>query len=281
MADRKTGANDSSEGANGGSLEQDFFVGAGERDAAQIVRDASKISLPKRFYKDVAVEASEGVWRILLDGRPIRTPRQTLLALPSERVASLVAEEWAAQGQIIDPTTMPATRLVNVALDGVAVDLPAVAADVVKYAGSDLLCYRAAEPPSLVRAQAAAWDPVLDGLRTRLGARFVLAEGIVFTRQPPEAIAAVAGAVEAIAALPAGALRIAALHVVTTLTGSALLALAVSDGSLSGEAAWSAAHVDEDEQMRVWGFDAEALRRRASRFVDMRTACAILDILRG
>ena len=261
-------------------LDADFFVGSGERDAAQIVRDASKAALPKRFYQSATVEAHDGLWRILLDGRPVRTPRQVPLALPTEGLATLVAEEWAAQKETINPITMPATRLVNAALDGVALDIRAVADDVVKYAGSDLLCYRASEPPTLASAQGAAWDPVLAFVRARYGARFTLAEGVMFASQPPDALAAVAREVERLSASPDAALRIAALHVVTTLTGSALLALAVSAGGLSCEAAWHAAHVDEDEQMRVWGFDADALRRRAARFADMQAACAVLDILR-
>lgn len=257
-------------------LGNDFFVAAGERDAAQIVRDASKVQRPKRFYENVTVEERDGQWRVLLDGRPIRTPRGNAVAAPTRAIAALLAQEWTAQGDTIDPATMPATRLVNSALDGVAADIPAVAADVVKYAVSDLLCYRATEPPALASAQAAAWDPVLDFVRERFGARMILAEGVVFAAQPAGAVEAIARAVDRIASGPHAALRIAALHVATTLTGSALLALAVEAGALSCEDAWRAAHVDEDEQMRVWGFDAEALRRRAARLADMEAACAVL-----
>ncbi len=258
----------------------DLFIGAGERDAISIVRDASKQTLPKRFYKTVTVEAQDRGFAILLDGRPVRTPKQAQLALPTRAAADILAAEWDAQGENIDPATMPATRLVNAALDGVAHDITATAAEIVKYAGSDLLCYRADEPPALVAAQSVAWDPVLTWARDTLGARFVLAEGIIFADQSPEAIAAIEAAVARIVSSANAALRIAALNVLTTLTGSALLALAIDAQALSPDDAWSAAHVDEDEQMRVWGFDAEALRRRAKRRGDFDAACGLLASLR-
>ena len=258
---------------------EQFFVGAGERDAITRVRDASRQTLPKRFYAEVTVGEREGAFVLLLDGKPVRTPRQTPVALPTRAAADLLAAEWAAQAETIDPVTMPVTRLVNAALDGVATDVAAVARDIVTYAGSDLVCYRASEPPALVAAQGVAWDPVLAWAREALGARFRLAEGVVFVDQPPEALAAVAARVEAIAARDDSALRVAALHVATTLTGSALIALALYAGALSRDAAWTAAHVDEDEQMRVWGFDAEALRRRAGREREFAAACALVEAL--
>ena len=267
-------------GGDADDLGEDFFVDGSERDAVTRVRDASRRTLPKRFYKGVSVEERDGAFAILLDGRPVRTPRQSPLALPTRAAADLVADEWRAQDTHIDPSTMPVTRLVNAAIDGVAGEIDAVAADIAKYAGSDLLCYRAAEPVALVAAQSAVWDPVLAFMRETFDARFAIGEGVMFVAQPPEAVDAIARAVAEIAHGANAALRIAALHLVTTLTGSALLALALYHGALTCEAAWDAAHVDEDEQMRVWGLDAEALRRRAMRFEDMRAACALLEALR-
>ena len=125
------------------ALGANFFVGAAERDAISLVRDATKQVLPKRFYKEATVAVRDGGFDVLLDGRPVRTPRQRPLALPTLTAAELIAAEWRAQVETIDPATMPLTRLVNAALDGVADDIPATAAEIVKYAGSDLLCYRA------------------------------------------------------------------------------------------------------------------------------------------
>ncbi len=250
----------------------DFFVSNVDRDPLRTVQKDMKRALPKRFYKEATVGPRDGAFAVLLDGRIVRTPAGGTLALPTEAAARLVAAEWAAQGESIDPSTMPVTRLVNSALDGVARDLPGVVADIVKYAGSDLVCYRAGEPDGLVAAQAAAWDPALAFAREKLGARFILAQGVMFAAQPDHALEAFARAVEAIAARPDGALRIAALHSMTTLTGSTLLAMMIAQGGLSVEDAWTAAHVDEDWQMKLWGADGEALAKRAQRFVDLKAA---------
>ena len=257
----------------------DFFVSNTDRDPLRIVQKDMKRALPKRFYKQADVAERDGAWAVLLDGRSVRTPAGGMLALPTEAAARLVAAEWAAQGEEIDPSTMPITRLVNSALDGVARDLQGVAADIVKYAGSDLVCYRAGEPDGLVAAQAAAWDPALAFAREKFGARFILAEGVMFAAQPDHALDAFSGAVDAFAGAPEAALRIAALHSMTTLTGSALIALMLAHGGLTAEEAWTAAHVDEDWQMRLWGADEEALAKRAQRFVDMRAAVDLWEAL--
>lgn len=260
-------------------LSNDFFVAHGERDPLRSVKEQTRRRLPKRFYKDAAVAARENAFAILLDGKAVRTPAGHALALPSSRAAELVVEEWRAQGEEIDPSTMPLTRLVNTALDGVSRDPAAVAADVVKYAGSDLVCYRVGEPDALVAAQSAAWNPALAYAREKHGARFLLAEGVMFVQQPPEAIAAFSRAVDRFAQAPDAALRLACLHSLTTLAGSALLGLMVAEGALTADEAWAAAHVDEDHQMRLWGEDWEALAKRAARFVEMKAAADLLEAL--
>ncbi|WP_137934251.1 ATP12 family chaperone protein [Mesorhizobium comanense] len=236
-----------------------------------------KTPLPKRFYTTVSVAAAADGFAVHLDGKPVRTPGKALLALPTGTAASLVAEEFAAQGETIDPVTMPVMRLVNTALDGVAVDPQAVLEDILRFASSDLLCYRADAPQGLVERQNQQWDPVLDWARTALGARFNLAEGIIHVEQPRETIA-VLGAHLGQRAQP---LRLAAIHVMTSLTGSALLALAVDFGELDGEAAWAAGHVDEDWQIEHWGQDAEAVARRSARKRDMMAAVALLEALKA
>ena len=257
-------------------LSTNFFIAHGERDPLRSVKNETRRKLPKRFFKDVTVAQRDNAHAILLDGKAVRTPAGGALALPTPGAAELVAAEWRAQGEFIAPSTMPLTRLVNSALDGVSRDAAGVAADIVKYAGSDLVCYRAGEPDGLITAQSAAWDPVLAFAREKLGARFALAEGVMFVRQPPEAIAAVVQAVRRYEALP---LKLAALHSMTTLTGSALLALMIAEDGRTAEDAWRAAHVDEDHQMSLWGADTEALARRAARFVDMKAAVDLLAAL--
>ncbi len=257
-------------------LSSDFFIAGSERDPLRAAQETMRKALPKRFYKNVSTAPRDGHFAVLLDGRGMRTPAGNALVLPTQAAADLVAAEWRAQGETIDPATMPVTRLVNSGLDGVARDIAGVAADIVKYSGSDLVCYRAGEPDGLVAAQSAAWDPALDFAREKLSARFVLAEGVMFVAQPAEATGAVARAAAAYEASP---LKLAALHSMTTLTGSALLALMVATGPRSAEEAWSAAHVDEDHQMSLWGADHEALAKRAARFVDMKAAADLMFAL--
>jgi chaperone required for assembly of F1-ATPase len=258
-------------------LNKDNFIAPEERDPLTSVRKEARVALPKRFYKDVAVAAEPNGFGITLDGRKLKTPAQADVVLPTEPAAKAMAQEWRAQGDEIDPRKMPVTRLVNSAIDGVARDVESVIADIVKYAGSDLLCYRAAEPEGLVAAQSGAWDPVLAFARDELGARFICVEGISFVEQPARAIEAVREAV--VQATGERPLAVAALHVMTTLTGSVVLALAAAQGALSTEAAWDAAHVDEDFQMRAWGIDVEALARREKRWAEFESAARLLELL--
>ena len=229
---------------------------------------------PKRFYRAVTVDGAAPAFRVRLDGRPMRTPAKRELAVPSRALAEALAAEWEAQGERIDPATMPLTRLVNSAIDGAAGREAEVRDDIAKYAASDLLCYRAEGPTDLVRRQAGAWDPVLAWARETLGAGLVLGQGVVPVAQPRAAIAAVE---RALAGLDPFSLT--ALHVVTTLTGSALLALAHAHGRLTAEEAWAAAHVDEDWQTSQWGEDAEAKARRDRRWAEMQAASRLQALL--
>ena len=244
--------------------------------------------LPKRFYKDatvgeapIAVPAATpgislcvGGYPVLLDGRGAKTPRRKALVLPTEGLAGAVAAEWQAQLSVINPVLMPLTRLANTALDGVMGREADVRADIVKYAGSDLLCYRAESPAALTRRQAEHWDSVLAWANGRLGAVFQTGSGLMPVRQPPGIATALAVALE-----PLDAFRLTSLHVMTTLTGSAVLALAVLEGELAAKAAWLAAHVDEDWQIERWGADGEAEIRRARRWTEMTAAARMLELL--
>ncbi|MHA6643386.1 ATP12 family chaperone protein [Mesorhizobium sp. A623] len=235
-----------------------------------------KTHLPKRFYKAASVAPVDEGFVVHLDGKPVRTPARALLAVPTEKAAGLVAEEFAAQVDVIDPVKMPVMRLVNTALDGVVNDPQAVLEDILRFASTDMLCYRADAPQGLVDRQNEHWDPVLDWARSTLGARFNLAEGVIHVDQPRESIA-VLGVHLSQRAEP---MRLAALHLMTSLTGSALLALAVDFGELDAEAVWLAAHVDEDWQIEQWGQDAEAVARRNARHRDFLAAVALLEALR-
>jgi chaperone required for assembly of F1-ATPase len=249
---------------------EDLF-GAEPLDPMESARRNMRPSLRKRFYQ--AASVGEGApFPLLLDGRAVKTPAARVLAAPVRALGQAIAAEWDAQGERIDPATMPLTRLANAIVDGVAPQPQPVIDEIAKYLGSDLVCYRTGTPEGLVRAQAEHWDPIVAWARETLGARFVLSEGVVFVAQPEATIAA------ARAAIPSDPWRLGAANVVTTLTGSALLALALAAGRLDVEAAWNAANVDEDWNMAQWGRDELALERRAVRFADMRAAATVLSL---
>jgi chaperone required for assembly of F1-ATPase len=248
----------------------DEAAGKSPLDPEEAVRRTMRTARRKRFYARAGVTETTGGFAITLDDKPIRTPSGRQMVAPSRPIADAIAGEWEAQKETIDPLTMPFTRFANSVADAVVDGVDAVVEDVAKYFQSDLLFYRAGHPEGLVAREAAHWDPVLFWAADALGAHFILAEGIVHVRQPDSAVAA------ARAALPDDPWSIAALHVVTTLTGSALLALALMRGVLDADSVWAAAHVDEDWNMQRWGVDDEVAARRAVRLVDFGAAAAIL-----
>jgi chaperone required for assembly of F1-ATPase len=243
-------------------------------DPMEAARRNVRPTLRKRFYKEPSIAAKGGRFEVLLDGKPVRTPARRPLAAPSRELAQAMADEWQAQAEVIDPANMPLTRLANSIIDGVADNPGPVAAEIVKYLGSDLLFYRADGPERLTELQAQAWDPVVEWAARKLGARFILVEGVVFAAQPEEAVAAAAKAI------PTDIWRLGAVNSVTSLTGSALLALALSQDAITADQAWAAADVDEDWQMAQWGRDALAMERRAHRRAEMDAAAKILSLVK-
>ena len=215
---------------------------------------------PKRFWSDVAVAPAEGGFSVALDGRPVRTPLKAPLVVPTAPFAEEVAGEWRAQGETLDPRSMPATRLANVVLDRVADGRAEVAAMLAGYGASDLLSYRAEGPSALVERQAAAWNPVVAWAAEALGAPLATSAGVMPVAQDPKALAALAARVDAIEPF-----HLAAFHDLVALSGSLLLAFAVTEGWLAPEEAWSLSRLDEDFQAEEWGQDEEAAEAAAER----------------
>ena len=214
------------------------------------------VELARRFYKAVDVAAAERGHAVRLDGRTPKTPGGRGLVLPTLALAELVADEWEAQGEHILPPTMPATRLANTAIDRVAAARREVASEVARYAGSDLLCYRAEEPATLVERQAQRWDPLLCWARDTLGVGLEPVEGITHRPQAVESLER--------ALVEAGALddfSLAGLAHATALFGSATLGFALQRGRLSAEEAFALSRLDEVFQEERWGVDAEAAER--------------------
>jgi chaperone required for assembly of F1-ATPase len=226
----------------------------------------------RRFYKTVSVTDDLG---IALDGRPVKTPMKSPLRLPSLALAEAVAAEWDAQENEIKPSGMILTKLANTAIDRVAPHRAAIEAEVRDYAGSDLICYRADRPPDLVARHSMHWDRVVDWARLTLDAPFDVTVGIIHRPQPEAALAAHALAVKELSGF-----QLAAYHSLMTLTGSALLAMMLARRATAPEAAWAAAHVDEDYQIAQWGQDDEAQTRRAARYAEFMACCKFLELAR-
>jgi len=243
-------------------------------DPVQLARTGQARQLPKRFYQEVTVAARGAGHAVHLDARPLRTPGKLVLVLPTAAMAAAIADEWAAQGKDIDLLSMPLTRLANSVRDQVEGREKAVRADIAKYAESDLVCYRADGPDGLVKAQAAAWDPVMSWLKETHGADFSIATGIMPVQQSQASRSAIDMAVA-----PLDPFRLAAAHVMTTLLGSVALMLATLSGRLTPEEAWTAAHIDETWQTARWGEDAEAARRQEARKAEFLAAVRLSRLL--
>ena len=246
---------------------REFFEKAAPENPMESARRGARPILRKRFYEHASTAPEGPLYAVRLDDKPVRTPAGRLLAAPTLALAQALAAEWEAQRDVIDPAKMPLTRLANSIIDGVSERSAPVAEEVARYLASDLICYRAGSPRGLVERQARHWDPIVEWARDLLGARLLLAEGVVHVTQPETALAA---------AIPGDPWRLGALHSVTTLTGSALLALALAQGCITADEAWAAAHVDEDWNMEQWGRDELALERRAYRYAELQAAATVL-----
>ena len=225
----------------------------------------------KRFYK--AATVGEGR-RILLDGKPVKTPGRQGLALPSDALAEAIADEWNAQGAEIDPRAMRLTGLANAAVDRIAPDPIAFARGLAAYGESDLLYYRAEAPARLVSRQAECWDPILAWAQQRYDVVFELATGVIHMAQPPETLARLNAAVAL-----RDAFVLAGLSPLVTVSGSLLIALALAEGVLPLGEAWAAATLDEQWQAEQWGDDAEAAAALAARRRDFEAAARFLALL--
>lgn len=228
---------------------------------------------PKRFWTTASVEAGADGHSVLLDGRPVRSPAKAPLALPTAGLAELVAAEWEAQQEVVQPETMPFTRMANSAIDKVMPQFDAVVAVVAAYGGSDLLCYRAEEPAGLVARQATGWDPLLDWTEETFGLRLKVTAGVIPVAQPPGTVSRFTRELRGL-----DAFRLTALHDLVAISGSLVLGLAVTRGRLAPERAFALSRIDETWQAEHWGEDelateAEALKRaafgQAARFCEL------------
>lgn len=208
---------------------------------------------PKRFWKQANAVPCDGGYAVHLDTRPVRTPAKAALVVPTQAMADAIALEWDAQSKLIDPRTMPLTRGANAAIDKVRTQRAEVLGLLSEYGDSDLLCYRAADPEGLIVQQARAWDPVLDWAADILGARLNVGEGVMHVPQDATALARMRDALDEF-----DDFALAAAHDLISLSGSLILALAVTRDAVTPEDAWRKSRIDEHWQASQWGEDEEA-----------------------
>lgn len=208
---------------------------------------------PKRFWKSATVVAVDGGHTVHLDGRPVKTPSKAGLIVPTAAMAAAMAAEWDAQVELVDPRTMPVTRCANSAIDKVRVQHADVSAMLAEYGDSDLLCYRAADPEGLVRRQSEGWDPVLEWAEKELGVRLRVAQGVMHVKQDPAALKRLREELDAF-----DEFALTAVHDLISLSGSLVLALAVTRNALLPEDAWTLSRIDEHWQIEQWGADEDA-----------------------
>ena len=230
----------------------------------------------KRFYKETAVDLGDGGHRVLLDGRPMRTPAKAVLVVPTRALAEAIAAEWGAvpDKADINASYLPLTRLAATGLDRVTGQRARVIEDTAKYAGSDMLCYRASEPETLVKRQQETWQPLLDWAAERYGARLVIVEGLAFVEQPADAV----GRLHEAVAMHSD-LALSALYNLTHISGSLVVALAVAEGHLSAAEAFDAAQLDELYQIERWGEDPIATKRHEGIRHDIEASARFLALL--
>ncbi|MGF7157901.1 ATP12 family chaperone protein [Bartonella heixiaziensis] len=243
-----------------------------KNNSIQKAQNLSRQSLPKRFYKEVKIACEEGGFSLLLDGYPVKTPARRPFLVPKEACAVLVAQEFESQKQVIDPVKMPITRLVNTVIDGVADDMQVIFEDLLRFVACDMIFYRAQTPKELMQRQCEQWDPLLDWAEEKLDARFHLTEGLMHIEQPWEAIQAVSHYLRKVES----PYILAALHMMTTLTGSALIALAFTAGKINSDRAWDIAHLDENWMTEQWGIDEEAMAHRTHKKAEFNAATVII-----
>lgn len=260
---------------------RDLFINSdtGEaRSPEAAAQEAMRPKLIKRFFKNAAAHPlDDGTFAVQLDGKSLKTPAHRTLALPNQAAAQIVVDEWQAQENEINPALMPATRLANTGCDGIKDDPQAVIDDMVKFAFSDLLCYRVDGPQELVELQKKYWDPILKWSCEELSACFESTAALV---QIPQSEASVAIIAKELAAFD-HPIILAAMHTFTNLTGSVVITAALVKGKVDAEQAWKIAHVDENWNISRWGEDFEAERRRAGRWLEMQAAYGLFKAIQG
>jgi chaperone required for assembly of F1-ATPase len=229
----------------------------------------------KRFYRKAEPAQRTGGHGITLDGKPIKTPGKRDLVVPNKALAAAIAEEWNAQEGEVRAATMPLTRLATTTVDRVATQRDVIVRQTANYAATDLVCYRAAQPPALAARQQAVWQPLIDWAVLRYDAPLSVTTGVIPTKQSPASLRAFAATVA-----EQDDFALTALHVTTAACGSLVIGLALIEGRLDAEGAFAASQLDESFQIEAWGDDPEQAERRLALAADIEAAARYMLLLR-
>ena len=231
------------------------------------------IRLPKRFYKQAEAAALEDGFTVLLDGKGVKTPARASLKAPTLALAEAMAGEWARQDEKIDPRSMWFTKLANTAIDLVSTRRDAVIDEIVKFAGADLLCYPADKPAGLVERQSVSWKPLLNWAAQTHGIHFRSTTSLMHVAQDDASLQKMRAAISAF-----DDFVLAGLHNSVTLTGSAIIGLALASGRLTADEAFEAAHIDDRWQAELFGEDEEEAERLNLRLSDLRDTARFMAL---
>jgi chaperone required for assembly of F1-ATPase len=228
-----------------------------------------------RFYKEVSIDEADGLHRVLLDGKPVKTPGGAVLALPSDALAEAIAEEWRAQDATIQPQTMLLTKLANTAIDRVASNPAHAREQLLSIAKSDVVCYRATSPSALVRQQELQWDPIVAWTREHFGATLCARNSLTFIEQDQSAMDALAAVLSKL-----DAFSLAALYAASSLCGSLVIALALAERKLDPEQAFATANLDKIYQAERWGWDPHETAKATAERAELNQISRFLELLR-
>ncbi|MEM1052367.1 MAG: ATP12 family protein [Pseudomonadota bacterium] len=227
----------------------------------------------KRFYKDVSTFQMSGGWQVALDGRAIRTVKGAAQIAPTRALAEALAAEWDAQGEKIDPKSMPLRDMADYAIDMVTADPAALIDKTVAYGDTDTLLYRADPDQPLYARQQEIWEPIVSELEQRLSIEFVRISGIIHRPQSADTLFALRQ--QLVNQTP---FALAAIEMMTHLAASLITGLSTAALGADALALWNAANLEEDWQAEEWGRDEEAEERRAKRETDFLRARAFWEL---
>lgn len=230
----------------------------------------------KRFYTTATVAPADGGWRVLLDGRGIKTAMGAPQVVPTEVLAEGLAAEWNAQGDEIVPTGFVLRDMADYAIDIVGADRDAAIAGLLRFAETDTLCYRADPEDALFARQQDVWEPCLQAAETRHGIRFERISGIMHRPQPAATLDALRAHLATL-----DDFTLAAVNTLASLAASLTIALAALDDGADAQALWTLANLEEDWQAELWGEDYEAKELRERRSAEFAQALRFAALARS